>query len=44
MDDRREHSEKEIKWQLSTMRNDLLRITFDEEMAEEVIKLLEEEK
>ena len=42
--DRREGSAKEIKWQLDTMRNDLLWIAFGEEIAEEVIKLLEEEE
>lgn len=42
--DRREGSAKEIKWQLDTMRNDLLWISFGEEIAEEVIKLLEEEE
>ena len=41
--DRREGSAKEIKWQRDTMRNDLLWIAFGEEIAEEVIKLLEEE-
>ena len=40
--DRREGSAKEIKWQLDTMRNDLLWISFGEEMAEDIIKLLEE--
>lgn len=44
MEDRREHSAKEIKCQLSTMRNDLLRIAFGEEIAEDIIKLLEEKK
>ncbi len=39
--DRREHSAEEIKRQLDTMRNDLLWISFGEETAEEVIKLLE---
>ena len=42
--DRREGSAKEIKWQLDTMRNDLLWTAFGEEIAENVIKLLEEEK
>ena len=41
--DRREGSAKDIKWQLDTMRKDLLWIAFGEEIAEEVIKLLEEE-
>ena len=44
MEDRREHSAKEVKWQLSTMRNDLSWIAFDEEIAEEVIKILEEKE
>ena len=39
--DRREGSAKEIKWQLDTMRNDLLWIAFGEEIAEDIIKLLE---
>ena len=39
--DRQEGSAKEIKWQLDTMRNDLLWIAFGEEIAEEVIKLSE---
>ena len=39
--DRREGSAKEIKWQLEIMRNDLLWISFGEEIAEDVIKLLE---
>ena len=42
--DRREGSAKEIKRQLDTMRNDLLWISFGEEIAEEVIELLEEEE
>ena len=42
--DRSEGSAKKIKWQLDTMRNDLLWIAFGEEVAEEVIKLLEEEE
>ena len=42
--DRQEGSAKEIKWQLDTMRNDLLWEAFGEEIAEEVIKLLEEEE
>ena len=41
---RREGSAKEIKWQLDTMRNDLLWIAFGEEVAEDIIKLLEEEE
>ena len=41
---RHEGSAKGIKRQLDTMRNDLLWIAFGEEIAEEVIKLLEEEK
>ena len=40
--DRQEGSAKEIKWQLDTMRNDLLWIAFGEEIAEGIIKLLEE--
>ena len=36
--DRSEGSAKEIKWQLDTMRNDLLWIAFGEEIAEEIIK------
>ena len=40
---RHEGSAKEIKWQLDTMRNDLLWTAFGEEVAEEVIKLLKEE-
>ena len=40
--DRREGSAKEIKWQLDTMRNDLLWIAFGEEVAENIIKELEE--
>ena len=39
--DRSEGSAKEIKCQLEIMRNDLLWISFGEEIAEEVIKLLE---
>lgn len=42
--DRQEGSAKEIKWQLNTMRKDLLWIAFGEEIAEEIIKLLEEER
>ena len=42
--DRREGSAKEIKCQLEIMRNGLLWIAFGEEIAEEVIKILEEEK
>ena len=38
---RQEGSAKEIKWQLDTMRNDLLWIAFGEEIAEDIIKLLE---
>lgn len=41
--DRHEISAKEIKFQLDTMRKDLLWIAFGEEIAEEFIKLLEEE-
>lgn len=41
---RHEGSAKEIKWQLDTMRKDLLWVAFGEEIAEEVIKLLEEEE
>lgn len=40
--DRREGSAKEIKWQLDTMRKDLLWIAFGEEVAEDIIKELEE--
>ena len=40
--DRREGSAKDIKWQLDTMRNDLLWIAFGEEVAEDIIKELEE--
>lgn len=40
--DRQEGSAKEIKSQLDIMRNHLLWIAFGEEIAEEVIKLLEE--
>ena len=39
--DRSEGSAKEIKCQLEKMRNDLLWISFGEEIAENVIKLLE---
>ena len=39
--DRSEGSAKEIKCQLEIMRNDLLWISFGEEIAEDVIKLLE---
>lgn len=39
--DRNEGSAKEIKCQLEIMRNDLLWISFGEEVAEDVIKLLE---
>ena len=42
--DRREGSAKEIKCQLDAMRNDLLWVAFGEEMAEGIIKLLEEEE
>ena len=42
--DRSEGSAKEIKCQLEIMRNDLLWISFGEEIAENVIKLLEEEE
>ena len=41
---RHEGSAKEIKWQLDTMRKDLLWIAFGEEIAEDIIKLLEEEE
>lgn len=41
VNDRQEGSAKEIKRQLDTMRNDLLWIAFGEEMAEDIIKLLE---
>ena len=44
VNDRREGSAKGIKRQLDTMRNDLLWIAFGEEMAEDIIKLLEEIK
>ena len=44
VNDRQEGSAKEIKWQLDTMRNDLLSIAFGEEVAEDIIKLLEEEE
>lgn len=39
---RQEGSAKEIKWQLDTMRNDLLWTAFGEEVAEDIIKELEE--
>ncbi len=39
--DRNEGSAKDIKCQLEIMRNDLLWISFGEEIAEDVIKLLE---
>ena len=39
---RYEGSAKAIKWQLDTMRNDLLWIAFGEEVAENIIKELEE--
>lgn len=42
VNDRQEGSAKEIKWQLDTMRKDLLWIAFGEEVAEDIIKLLEE--
>ena len=42
VNDRQEGSAKEIKRQLDTMRNDLLWIAFGEEIAEDIIKLLEE--
>ena len=42
--DRSEGSAKDIKCQLEIMRNDLLWISFGEEIAEDVIKLLEEEE
>ena len=42
VNDRQEGSAKEIKLQLDTMRKDLLWIAFGEEMAEDIIKLLEE--
>ena len=42
--DRSEGSAKEIKYQLEIMRNDLLWISFGEEVAEDIIKLLEEHK
>lgn len=42
VNDRPEGSAKGIKRQLDTMRNDLLWIAFGEEMAEDIIKLLEE--
>ena len=42
--DRSEGSAKEIKHQLEIMRNDLLWISFGEEIAEDIIKLLEEHK
>ena len=40
--DRSEGSAKDIKCQLEIMRNDLLWISFGEEIAEDIIKLLEE--
>ena len=40
--DRREGSAKEIKRQLDTMRKDLLWVAFGEEVAENIIKELEE--
>ena len=40
--DRQEGSAKEIKWQLAPMRNDLLWTGFGEEVAEDIIKELEE--
>ena len=39
--DRPEGSAKGIKYQLEIMRNDLLWVSFGEEIAEDVIKLLE---
>lgn len=42
VNDRQEGSAKEIKWQLDTMRNDLLWVAFGEEVAEDISKLLEE--
>lgn len=42
--DRQEGSAKEIKWQLDTMRNDLLWTAFGEDVTEDTIKLLEEEE
>lgn len=42
--DRNEGSAKDIKCQLEIMRNDLLWISFGEEIAEDVIKLLEVEE
>ena len=41
--DRSEGSAKDIKCQLEIMRNDLLWISFGEEIAEDIIKLLEEQ-
>ena len=41
VNDRSEGSAKEIKCQLEIMRKDLLWISFGEEVAEDVIKLLE---
>ena len=38
-----EGSAKEIKWQLDTMRYDLLWIAFGKEAAEDIIKLLKEQ-
>lgn len=44
VNDRSEGSAKEIKCQLEIMRKDLLWISFGEEIAEDVIKLLEVEE
>ena len=44
VNDRHEASAKEIKRQLDTMRKDLLVISFGEEIAEDIIKLLEKNK
>ena len=44
VNDRSEGSAKEIKCQLEIMRKDLLWISFGEEIAEDVIKLLELEE
>ena len=44
VNDRHEASAKEIKRQLDVMRKDLLVISFGEEIAENIIKLLEETK
>ena len=41
VEDRQEAYAKELKWQLETMRNDLLWIAFGKEIAEDIIKLLE---